>query len=161
MSASEPDPPRDIAGLLVFGSEVGDRLLEELSVQFELFLESVDRGLGSDGVPHYRWEIMDPAFGGRRVLMKPVRSRVDEFGRSRVRPVALILSEARQGIALISGSPRRPPSFNRASLDHLTAIAETAERPGVRRLAFYANRESEPITAATLANLRILRNRKG
>lgn len=158
MSRIEPDPPRDIAGLLVFGSQVSDGLLEELSVQFELFLESVDRGLGSDDLPHYRWELVDPTFRGRRVLMKPVASKAVS-GRSGARPVRLILSEARQGIALIGGSPRRPPSFNQASLDHLTSIAEVAERPGVSRLAFYANRESEPITTGTLANLRRLGKR--
>lgn len=153
MARSEPDPPREIAGLLVFGSGVTDALLESLSVQFELFLESVDRGLGSDAAPAYEWRVVDPDFRGRRILVKP---EVGAGGRAGARPVRLILSEARRGIALISGSPRRPPFFDQASLDHLTAIAEVVEGSGVKRLAFYANRESEPITEATLANLRTL-----
>lgn len=158
MGRDEPEPPREIAGLLVFGSQVPDSLLEALSVQFELFLESVDRVLGSDGAPAYGWRLVDPTFRGQRVLIRP---EVGSREKSGSRPVGLILSEARRGIALISGSPRQPPSFNRESLDHLAAIAGVVEDPGVSRLAFYANRESEPITAGTLENLRILLGDRG
>ena len=152
----DPDPPRDIAALLVFGTDVSGGLLEDLGIQFELFLESVDRGPDPDREPAYRWSVSDPSFRGQRVLVEA--SPVEGSG-SRQRPVGLILDEVRQGIALLGGSPRRPPTFNDASLDHLARLAAAVERPDVRRMAYYANRESELITAATLANLRDLRAR--
>lgn len=151
----DPDPPRDIAALLVFGSHVSRGLLEDLSVQFELFLESVDQGPKPGREPTYRWSVSDSSFRGQRVLVEA--SPVEDSG-SRRRPVGLILDEVRQGIALLGGSPRRPPSFNDASLDHLMQLAAALELPEVRRMAYYANRESELITTATLANLRKLRS---
>ena len=156
MTRIEPDPPRDIAALLVFGTEVDEDLLEELSIQFELFLEGVDQGLDPEGGPDYDWSLADPSFRGQRILMAPAPA---EDSAVRRRPVRTILDEARQGIALLTGSTRRPPTFSDETLDHLEAMATALERPGVSRMAFYANRESELITMATLANLRAVRTR--
>lgn len=156
MSRIAPDPPRDIAALLVFGTEVEKDLLEDLSVQLELFLESVDRGLDPEGGADYEWRLADPSFRGQRILVEPAPA---EEGAVRRRPVRTILDKARQGIALLTGSTRRPPTFNEAALDHLEAITAHIERPGIIRMAFYANRESELMTEGTLANLRAIRTR--
>ena len=156
MSRIAPDPPGDIAALLVFGRDVEVALLEELSVRFELFLEAVDRGLDPEGGPDYEWNTADPSFRGRRILVEPAPAQDDSVRR---RPVRTILDEARQGIALLTGSTRRPPTFSDAALDHLEAIASHVERPEITRMAFYANRESELMTEGTLANLRAVRTR--
>ncbi|MFP3948393.1 MAG: hypothetical protein ACOC8K_00690 [Gemmatimonadota bacterium] len=156
MTRVEPDPPRDVTALLVFGTRVEPDFLEELSLHFELFLEAVDRGLDPDGDPDYDWRLADPSFRGRRVLVEPVPA---EEAPARRRPVRTILDEARQGIALLTGSTRRPPTFSDTALDHLEAIVAHLEGPELTRMAFYANRESELMTERTLANLRAIRTR--
>ncbi len=156
MDRIEPKPSRDLAALLVFGTGVEKELLEELSIQFELFLEAVDRGMDAGRDPDYEWRVRDPSFRGQRVLLEPTPA---SGGNGRSRPPGMILDEARQGIALVTGSTRRPPRFSDPCLDHLAALIRVLERPEVTRMAFYANRDSEPITEATLANLRTIRRR--
>ncbi len=151
MSSASLDPDLIVA-LLVYGPDISKNILEKLSFQLELFLEELDRHASGGESARFKWKTVDRSFEGNRVLVTPTPPPEGATARSAAR----IVQQARRGIYMLRGDPRRPPGFTPAALEHLGWLADAVESPGVTRIAFFASGMAETISQATRYNLRTL-----
>lgn len=149
---TEPIPPRHLVTLLVFGSDVPLDVMEDLSIQLELFLAAIDRESSDGASPEFSWRTTDLTYGGQRVQVGPdlTGPKGSEHHADRV------VNQARRGIGYLRRRASVPPGFSEEAVKHLDAIASVLKHPRVDRLVLHLDRQSEPITPRTLANVRWL-----